>query len=262
MSGESWIVASLGTERVQDAVEEAGRRRLLSALDTPSSSLQSDDQLRFVANTLELDVLDAIAADDLPRVRRSAGSAFQIARVLSHPESAVERAESLVRLGCLGILGDRGADVRRVLRDEDLERLLLGSTWGDRVWTTVLHVWLLLFRKNGCDDLDAVQAQVAALRSDQNDQEPDFLRDAAERKDVTPAWELIWCYHVAKAAEIVGMHQTQGHAEGHHDVGEQLDAQFDHAATAAVHGGLARQEVLTRLLARTAQAVVESSNST
>lgn len=261
MSAHSWIVSSLGPERLRDATDESARRRLWSALlDKPSEPRLDDDRLRFAANALELDVLDAVGDDDLPRLRGSAASAFQIARVLRLPELPAERAEALVRLGCLGILGDRGADVKRVLRNQDLAQLHHHAAhWGDRVWATALHVWLRLFRKDGWEDLRAVQEQVAALRRDQNDQEPDFLQEAADRKDAAPAWELIWCYHVAKAAEIVGMHQTQGQADGHYDVGEQLEAQFDRAVAAASHGGLVRQEALVRLLARTARSLVDGS---
>ena len=257
MSDHSWIVASLGAETLREATTEATRRRLHEIFRVCPSGSSSDARLRFVADALELDVLEAIEDDDVARLRRSAASAFQIARVLPGPESPVERAESLVRLGCLGILGDRGADVQRVLRDEDLAALgLCVARWGDRVWATVLHVWLLLFRKNGWDDLDAVQAQVTALRRDQNDHEPEFLQDAAARNDATPAWELIWCYHMAKAAEILGMHQTQGQADGRYDVAEQLDAQFDWAGAAASQGELVRQEALARLLARTARSLI------
>ena len=78
MSGESWIVASLGADRVQKATDEAELRRLSSALGTTPSSLQNDDQLRFAANVLKLDVLDATADNDLPRVRRSSASAFRM----------------------------------------------------------------------------------------------------------------------------------------------------------------------------------------
>ena len=258
--GESWIVAALGVERVREATEEAVRRRSPSAPRVRSGSHLDDDRLRFVANALELDMLDAFRDDDLSRARPSAASAFQIVRALPLPASPMERAALLVRLGCLGILGGRGADVQRLLRDENLGQLHLDSAhWGDRVWTTVLHAWLLLFQKSGRDDYDTVLALVAALGRDQNLEEPGFLQDAAEARDTTPAWELIWCYHVAKAAEIVGMHHTQGQADGHIDVGKQLDVQFDNAMAAAAHGGLVRQELLARLLARTGQAIVEDA---
>ena len=186
LSGESWIVASLGADRVQKATDEAELRRLSSALGTTPSSLQNDDQLRFAANVLNSTCWTR---------SRSLASAFQIARGPSPPESPVERAESLVRLGCLGILGDRVPTFKAFSATRTWGGFIcVPRIWGDRVWTTVLHAWLLLFRKNGRDDFDAVQAQVAALRSDQNDQEPGFLQDAAEREDATPGWELSWCY--------------------------------------------------------------------
>lgn len=259
MSDHSWIVVSLGTDRLKEAVTEAARRHRRAALPVSPSGSTHDDSLRFVADALELDMLEAMEGEELPRLRRSAAWAFQIARVLPRPESPVKRAEWLVRLGCLGILGDHGADVQRVLRDEDLAGLhLCAAQWGDRVWATVLHVWLLLFRKDGWNDLDAVQAEVAALRRAQNDHEIEFLHAAAARNDATPAWELIWGYHMAKAAEILGMHQTQGEADGHYDVGGQLDVQFDRAGAAAAHGGLVRQEALARLVAGSARSLVEA----
>ena len=260
MTSESWIVESLGAERVRRATTEAGRRRLRDALDINGTGRLDDEHLRFVANSLELRVavlLDDGSPDDL---RAAAAEAFQIARVLPYGDTATEMAQSLVRLGCLGVLGDRGADVKRLL--SKYERPALSEDvddWGQHVWSTILDLWLCLLRKQGWDDLDAVQAGVADLRAHQRDYEPKFLHEAEERQDAAPAWALMTTYHLAKAAEILGAYLSQGAVDGHYDIREQLEAQFDRAVAAAAAGQLVQRETLVRLLARTSRTLVENS---
>ena len=260
MTTDSWIVKSFGKEKVGDAMIEAGRRRLLGALSIDESKQISDEQLRFIANGLEIRVYDLLDEGSPDELRDMAAEVFQIARVLPMPDTPVEAATALVRLGCLGVLGERGADVRRVLLHEEFPELPIdASDWGTRVWATILDVWLRLFRKNGWGDLDAVQERVAGLRSEQNNNEPQYLTEAEARQDAGPAWNLVSAYHLAKAAEILGMYQTQGSVDGHYDIREQLEAQFDRAIVAADRGQLMEREVLVRLLARTSQTLVDNS---
>jgi len=260
VTADSWIIQSLGAEKVRKAVEEAGRRRLRNALGVAGAGEFPDDQLRFVANGLELRVFDLLEGDDPEGLQAAATDAFQVARSLTCPEAPMEAAEWLVRLGSLGVLGDRGADVRRLLIEKDLPQLPLDSEdWGIRVWACILDIWLRLFRKHGWGDLDLVQQRVAALRTDQRQQEPGFLAHAEERRDARPAWELITEYHLAKAAEILGIYLTQGSVDGHYDAREQLEAQFDRAISAAGRGQLMERESLARLLARTARVLIDSS---
>ena len=264
MTAGDWIVDALGAETVQRAAVEAGRQRLREALglgtrDEPRDGLDQD-RLRFVANTLELRVvvlLDEESRDDL---RAAAADAFQIARVLPQAPEPLETAERLVRLGCLGVLGDRGADVKRLLSGGGLPALpVADDDWGRRVWATTLDVWLRLFRKDGWHDLDAVQAGVARLRSEQTGHEPPFLQAAERQRDAGPAWRLVTAYHLAKAAEILGTYQGQGAVDGRYDVREQLDAQFDRAVNAAGKGGLLELENLSRLLAPVARILADNS---
>ena len=260
MTTDSWIVKSFGKEKVGDAMIEAGRRRLLGALSIDESKQISDEQLRFIANGLEIRVYDLLDEGSPDELRDMAAEVFQIARVLPMPDTPVEAATALVRLGCLGVLGERGADVRRVLLHKEFPELPIdASDWGTRVWATILDVWLRLFRKNGWGDLDAVQERVAGLRSEQNNNEPQYLTEAEARQDAGPAWNLVSAYHLAKAAEILGMYQTQGSVDGHYDIREQLEAQFDRAIVAADRGQLMEREVLVRLLARTSQTLVDNS---
>ena len=260
MTSESWIVESLGVERVRRATTEAGRRRLRDALGIKGTGRADDDHLRFVTNALELRVAVLLDDGSPDELRSAAAEAFQIARVLPHEGTPTEAAQSLVRLGCLGVLGDRGADVKRLLVANGLPVLPLDAEdWGQRVWSTILEVWLRLLRKQGWDDLDAVQARVANLRASQRDHEPEFLEEAEQRQDAAPAWDLMTTYHLAKAAEILGAYLSQGTVDGRYDIREQLEAQFDRAVAAAAAGRLMERETFVYLLARTARTLIENS---
>ena len=260
MTSESWIVNSLGVEKVHRAAEEAGRRRLGDALGIGGTGRLDDDHLRFVANALELRVTLLLDDENPADLCAAAAEAFQVARVLPHDGTPTEAAQSLVRLGCLGVLGDRGADVKRLLVANGWPALPVDADdWGQRVWSTILDVWLRLFRKQGWDDLDAVQGRVADLRASQREYEPRFLHDAEQRQDAGPAWELMTTYHLAKAAEILGQYLSQGAVDGRYDVREQLEAQFDRAVAATAAGRLMERETFVRLLARTARTLVGNS---
>lgn len=260
MKNDSWIVNSLGVNRVREATEEAARRRLKSALGAELHADLSEDNLRFIANGLELRVFDLLEADDVDLLREAAAEAFQVTRTTLLPADPLESAAALVHLGCLGVLGDRGADVRRLLIEEGIPQLPLDSAdWGIRVQSSILDIWLRLLRKNGWQDLDAIQQRVSDLRSEQRSLEPQFLAGAEERKDPRPAWELITEYHLAKAADVLGTFISQGSVDGHFDIREQLEAQFDRAIASASRGQLMEQESLARILARTARTLVENS---
>ena len=260
MTTDSWVVASLGVENVNNALIEAGRRRLQNTLGTKGSNQFSDLDLRFLANALELRVFNELHGQSAEDLQVAAEEAFQIARVLPLAQTPIEAAQQLVRLGCIGILGERTSDVKRLLLEQGIPALSFDSeNWGQRVWATVLDVWLRLLRKNGWEDLDAIQRGVARLRSDQSHSEPPFLSDVEKRSDAGPVWELVSSYHLAKAAEILGTYHSQGSIDGHYDVREQLEAQFDRAISAANRGGLMERELLAQLLFHTAQTLVDNS---
>ena len=260
MTSDPWIIQSLGPERLKRASFEATRRRIHQALAIGRTDAVSEDELRFVANGLELRVYELFDAEDSTELVSAASDAFQVARTVRPPADALGCGEWLVRLSCMGMLGDRGADIRRVLRSAAYPPLPFSDDdWGVRVWATILDIWLRLVRKDGWADLDTVQERVRALRSDQNKYEPAFLSREEKVSDSGPAWELMCSYHLAKAAEILAVYSCQGSVDGHFDVREQLEAQFDRALGAAQRGGLMDRESTVRLLARTARTLVENS---
>jgi hypothetical protein len=256
MNGDSWILDSIGLDKLREAHQEAVRRRLAIALDVESHTGLSDEKLRFVSDALQLRAFELLESDDVDALRAAAREAFQVARALPLPDDPLRKAFDLVRIGCLGVLGDRGPDVRRLLSTFDSATLNHDSaTWSDEVNATVLDIWVRLLRQ----DLEGVQSGVAKLRTKQHDREPDLLEEAERRRDPRPAWELMSQYHLAKAAEILGTYLCQGSVEGHYDVRQQLEAQFDRAITTAAKGQLLEREAFARLLARTARAMVENS---
>jgi hypothetical protein len=261
MTSPGWISDAFGPKRLAEAWTEASRRRLYKSLGLSGVGRLGDDDLRFIADGLELQVFDLLEeGDGHDGLCRAAAETFQIARVLPWPEDPLRTGEWLVRLGCLSVLGDRAADFRRALMDSDLPALPTESEiWGTRVWAAILEVWLRLLRKRGWDDLDRVQERVAALRRDQRKLEPGFLTRAEQARDASVAWELITSYHLAKAAEVLGIYVSQGSSDGHFDVRQQLEAQFDRAIHAAGRGQLMELEAMSRLLARTSQKLVDNS---
>ncbi len=260
MNSGGWILDSLGRDKVSTAETEIARRRLHSALGLAGNQDLTDRELRFISNGLELRVLELLGSERPDELRAAAAQAFQASRVLPRPDAPVEAAQALVRLGCLALLGDRGADLRRLLLDGAFPTLPLDSPdWGERVWATILDVWLRLFRKNGWTDLDEVQDRIASLRTVQSEEEPTFLESAEARQDPRPAWALVANYHLAKAAEIIGTYLAQGSVDGNYDIREKLEAQFDRAISAASRSEQIESEVLARLLAPTAQTLADNS---
>ena len=260
MSTNSWVIESLGADKITDAETEAVRRRVNQAFGVDGVTEVSNEQLRFISNGLELHVFTLLEGEDAALLRSAAARAFQVGRMVPVEGSPVEEAQGLVRLGCLGILGDRGTDFRRLLINRGIPSLPIDDpNWGERVWAVILKMWLCLFRKEGWSDLDEVQQLVATLRSEQRLHEPSYLFRAEVRKDSGPAWELVLAYHLAKAAEVLGTYLSQGSVDGHYDIREQLEAQFDRGLSAAIRGQLMEREVFTRLLAHTARTFVDNS---
>ncbi len=257
----SWLHIALGEDRLGVSFVDATRRRLEKALGVSDIAKMPDDELRFVFQALELEVFDCL--DDEKRVeslRSAAAETFRIGRTLPWPDEAPVASEWIVRIGCLAVLGDRSADFRRILLQESLPELPLESSdWGVRVWASVLDVWIRLLRKQGWDDLDGVRNRIAEIRNAQRDVEPAFLKSAEQRKDARPAWKLMAEYHLAKAAEILSVYLSQGAVDGRYDIREQLEAQFDRAVNAASRGQLVEIENFSRLLSRTARAMIDSS---
>lgn len=254
------ITTYVGEDQLRKVQEESRRRRVESALGVELKSAAQAGDFAQVWFALELGVFEYLESEDGDSLRAVALEAFQIGRSAEYPPESLLRAECLLRLSCYGTLADRSTDVSRILAEEQVDELLLSSEdWGIRVQSAVYDIWFRLLRKQGWDDLDAVLDRVATLRKDQSAGEPALLKRAAERNDQSPAWALMARYHLSKAAEIMATFLCLGKVDDAFDIREQLQSQFDRALITAGKARDMELENMTRLLARTAQVLVENS---
>lgn len=259
MIEDSWVLEALG-QSYEEACTEAQRRRLFGVLSYGGERQLTDERLRFIAEALEIRVFDLLQEEDSNKLVKAALDAFQISRVLPLPDDPSVRAEKLVRLGCLGVLGDRGSDVQRIIRDHEIPKLPIDSDdWGERVWAVSLDICLRLFQQDGWNDLDLIQERVRDLRASQQFLEPPYLKQLEEANNASPVWLLVVEYHLARAVEIMGIYQSQGSVEGLYDIREQLEAHFDRAIGAARRATSVERENLIRLLSRTFETFVNNS---
>lgn len=257
----SWITDAIPEDLLQEARVNASRRLLNTTLGiTETDGALSG--LRFAAESLELSLLDVLEDEGHSEAAVAcAADAFQLLRAIPAAGSSTERATLLLRTACVGVLGDRAADVRRVLLDTEWPIIPVDSdNWTVRTVSTIIDVWLRLIRKQGWEDLDAVQVGVARLRAAQEQYEAEHLAAAgstgAQRQ---LAWKLVALYHWARAAELLGTYTTQGRTEAGYDIREQLQTHFDRAGTACLRGEIVEWDGLGRLMARTASQLVDNS---
>ena len=259
MTQNNWILDAIGTERLECATTEAARRLLKRALDLANSTDDESDLL-FTAEAIELALFQVLDDEEsLDDLRNLSEKAFQLLRVLPIPSLVLQAAQWLLRVACLGVLGDRGADASRFLKENTWGELSIDSTsWGEKVQASILDAWLRLIRKDGWNDLQQVQERILELRQAQQIFEADYLEGQTSNAR-TAAWELVALYHISKAAEILSIFLTQGSVDGHYDIRQQLESHFDQALNACGKAQLIELENLIRLLIQTGKQLVNNS---
>ncbi|WP_165447540.1 DEAD/DEAH box helicase [Rhizobium ruizarguesonis] len=228
-------------------------RNLLADLPAVRAGDVGLDEWEFAFLTYQLDVFALLGSrDQESELRKAAEVAFEAARAA--PVGDISLA---LETACYGILADRTPDVARYLRSFDLEPIDIAADWDARVRQTVSHVWILLLRKDGWQDLDAVNAHVLELRQLQATFERQFLETTENPRRA--AWELIASYHLSKAAEILAIYTGQGSVDGSFDVREQLQSQFDRSLTACLRAELIDMHSLVSLLNDVSERMVRNS---
>lgn len=252
----SWLIEALGEADRRGVSQVVGEHLLASLGFEPSAPSETFD---FTSRAYGFSVFallgDREASADL---REAAELAFEASRAAESAAAGEGPALHLLQTACFGILADRTPDVARYLRGTNLpEKPSADEDWGVQVRGSVYRLWLLLLRKDGWADLDAVQHEVVALREAQKAAEAEYLEASAEAR--SSAWELMAAYHLSKAAEILATYSAQGAVAGAFNIREQLEAQFDRSLMACERAELIPLHNTVRLLAATAERMIANS---
>lgn len=257
-----WLLDSL-QDGLELAQNEANKALLYKALLQTAVDIDFD-LIERNAQALELVVLDllidGISEGNQDQLRDCAAGAFRLFRVLPDKPEPITQAEQVLRYCALAVIGDKGADATRMLREKTWPTLPLGSvSWGERTWATVLELWLRVIRKHGWKDRDVVLELIADLRLSQNQFEAEYLQTHSGINAKIAAMELIAFYHLAKAAEIMAYFLTDGVVQGSFHIRPLLDMHFDRALAALEPTGCSSLAPMTRLLAACAKQLIDNS---
>ena len=264
---EHWAVAATGSGR-EEALRLASALHVRQAL---GGLLGSDDDpdaeqvelLKRVGTAYELAAVehlplllqpyvsehDRAAAD---RAQSAAYRAFELFRVAPLPEERRTYVFSVLHVVGLGYVGDRWTDARRWLAEAVPEDAAPQSdAWDERMLNALYGFWLALIRKDGWDQLKAIEDGVARLREEQQEYESALLEERDGQAARGTAFILVALYHWARATEVLGVYLATGKSPG--AIAGVLDQHFEHASNAAGRAGDLLLEVLLRWLHATAR---------
>ncbi|MGW9492979.1 DEAD/DEAH box helicase [Streptomyces prasinus] len=271
MADLGWLDDVLDPALVAEAGERAHRALIGSALravegEVPPGPEEGYEAVGFAVDALDLLAWDAIAEDPKAEAtRRLCGQMFALARARLPAWDSPEARLELLRTACLGWLADETPLAARLLADVELpSEPRMADDWESRVRRGTADAWLLLLRKRGWDDLDALDQLLLRLRWEQAGLEEPYLSAAGD--EARPAaWSLTAHYHLLKTAELLAEYLATGalmrgrRPSRHYGVRERVQSHCDRALEAAVASADPDLELLVRLLTATADQIIDNS---
>lgn len=180
----------------------------------------------------------------------AAADAFRLLRALPLPATPLDAGIFLLKAGSFAMLGDKSADASIWMKEIPWPDLPVNSDdWGERTWATVVDAWLrLICQDDEWSDRGEIPERISSLRSAQSAFEKKYLDEKEPRYAKGTALELIGLYHLAKAAEILACHITDGSIEEKYQTHQLLGRHFEHILDVCKHGRMLYLEPLSRLL--------------
>lgn len=216
MPATNWIVEAFGRERIVHAVEYSQELLCQDIFSKFNAQIQTDtednrDSLYSALEVIELALIDAYRREDKSLILDYAERAFKIYRILDLPDNQNERIKQIIKGACLGIIGERNADVRRWLKENDKIPAELSeySNWAEKVFFETSIAFLLTIRKDGWPDLERSSTIISHLRGSQSSFEREYLAENADNL-TSAGFELVALYHLAKAVDLLAIFFRKG----------------------------------------------------
>lgn len=184
--------------------------------------------------------------------------AFDIRRILPSATTSEEQLKNTLRLAVVGVLGERSADIRRYLNENEETWCLPDfpkTDWPRIILFNVATAFLYNVRKNNWSDVNKVANAIAELREQQAKYEDEYLQNENSIRQVA-AFELIVFYQLARAVELLGVYIGQGSPP---TIIDDIDFHFSRAIKAADAAGIVELSVLSRWLGMASVSLVRST---
>jgi hypothetical protein len=195
-------------------------------------------------------------------LRECASLVFDIRRVLPMEETAEERVKKIICLAAAGVLGERVADVRRYLDENEWpvsDKMIapsdINTDWPRLVLFNVANAFLYVVRKKNWGDLHSVAHAISMLRENLKKYEDEYLRQNNGIRQAA-AFELIAFYQLAKAIEILGMYIGQGTPQ---TILDDTDFHFSSAIKAADAAGIVELSLFLHWMRMSSVSIIRTS---
>jgi hypothetical protein len=190
--------------------------------------------------------------------RKYCSLAFDIRRILPFAATPEEQLKNTLRLAVTGVLGDRNADIRRYLNENNKSWHSLDfpkTDWPRIVLFNVATAFLFIIRKNNWGDINSVAQAITMLRAQQKEYEQSYLQQENGIRQIA-AFELVVFYQLAKAIEMLGVFVGQGTPP---TIIDDIDFHFSRAVKAADAAGIVELAILSRWLGMASVSLARST---
>lgn len=130
---------------------------------------------------------------------------------IANEEISLEHSLAL-HLAVCGILSQRTAEIRLVLRKWDFNELDFNDNWRRIVLKSIVEAFVLLTRKsNGWGDIDKSLQHIALLRNLQNNKEEVYIKGkGGDNEQINAAIDLVGLYHLAQLINLTAEYIQEG----------------------------------------------------
>lgn len=256
----SWIRQSFDQIFLEEVLQEASIREIDAShnVQNPNNS-EKDDSLRFIANMLELSVLELLdKGNESSDLIEDSADCFKSLKVLPLPTSQKEALKECLKISCLGIIGNKELEVQEYLNCLPLSEFQeIQQNWREIVLYSTFEVWLHLIH-NDNEHLKIAMNLIKKLKEMQKEFETKYFDEISDSK-IVAAWELASVYHMLTAARLLADYKNYG-IDNKRNINDNLESQFSLALKACERADLLEFRCFIKLISFVSQKLGERRN--